>query len=53
MCQQHVDFVTVGLLHMREHGFELMEPELEALRRHAIRCFWFRSVSRHDSPRME
>jgi hypothetical protein len=30
MCQQHVDFVTVALPHMREHGFELMEPELEA-----------------------
>jgi cyclohexanone monooxygenase len=28
--EQHVDFVTDALLHMREHGFELMEPELEA-----------------------
>jgi cyclohexanone monooxygenase len=28
--EQHVDFVTEALLHMREHGFELMEPELEA-----------------------
>jgi cyclohexanone monooxygenase len=28
--EQHVDFVTDGLLHMREHGFELMEPEREA-----------------------
>jgi cyclohexanone monooxygenase len=28
--EQHVDFVTDALLHMREHGFELIEPELEA-----------------------
>jgi cyclohexanone monooxygenase len=28
--EQHVDFVTDALLYMREHGYELMEPELEA-----------------------
>jgi cyclohexanone monooxygenase len=28
--EQHVDFVTDALLHMREHGFELVEPEREA-----------------------
>ncbi|MDA1326863.1 MAG: NAD(P)/FAD-dependent oxidoreductase [Proteobacteria bacterium] len=28
--EQHVDFVTDCLIHMREHGLELMEPELEA-----------------------
>jgi len=28
--EQHVDFVTETLIHMREHGFEVMEPELEA-----------------------
>ncbi|MBM4263244.1 MAG: NAD(P)/FAD-dependent oxidoreductase [Deltaproteobacteria bacterium] len=28
--EQHVDFVTDALLHMREHGFEVIEPELDA-----------------------
>jgi cyclohexanone monooxygenase len=28
--EQHVDFVTDSLIHMREHGFESMEPEREA-----------------------
>ena len=28
--EQHVDFITDALLHMRAHGIELMEPELEA-----------------------
>jgi cyclohexanone monooxygenase len=28
--EQHVEFVSDALLFMREHGFELMEPELEA-----------------------
>jgi cyclohexanone monooxygenase len=30
MSQQRVEFVTDALLRMREHGLELMEPELEA-----------------------
>jgi cyclohexanone monooxygenase len=28
--EQHVEFVADALLFMREHGYELMEPELEA-----------------------
>ena len=28
--EQHVDFVTESIIHMRERGFELMEPEVSA-----------------------
>ncbi len=28
--EQHVDFVTDSIVHMREHGFDLMEPTVEA-----------------------
>ncbi|MBG04879.1 MAG: cyclohexanone monooxygenase [Rhodospirillaceae bacterium] len=28
--EQHVDFVTESIIHMREHGLELMEPDVAA-----------------------